>query len=122
MSIYEERLTNDANNIRSKVAELGVMAETAIRNGLRSILTGDRKLANETVIRDKVINRLRLEINELCYVFIAVHMPSARHLRQVTAILRMVSELERIGDYGVTISPGGSADAAHAHRPIEKEH
>ena len=33
MSIYEERLTNDAEEIRTKVAELGVMAETAISNG-----------------------------------------------------------------------------------------
>ena len=104
MSLYEERLTKDAAKIRSEIADLGAMVESAVRNSVNVVLSDDKKTANENILRDKPINRARLHINELCYAFIAVHMPSSRHLRQVTSILRMVNELERIGDYAVTIS------------------
>jgi phosphate transport system protein len=103
MPLYEERLTKDLTRITDEVAALGTAVEKALRDAVHSGLADDRKLANETVLGDKPINRKRREINNLCYAFLAVHLPSAGHLRQIASILRLVNELERIGDYAVTI-------------------
>ncbi len=104
MSLYEERLTRDLNRIQHEIGSLGEMAGTALRNAVSASLTGDLKLANSTVIHDKPINRKKKLINDLSYAFLAVHQPSGAHLREVVAIMGIVDELERIGDYAVTIA------------------
>jgi phosphate transport system protein len=60
-------------------------------------------LAYAIILEDNCINRGFEEINQLCHGFVARHLPSAGHLRMVSSILRMNIELERIGDYAVTI-------------------
>ena len=104
MPLYEERLSKDLSQIRDEVAGLGVAVERALRNAVQSSLEGDGPLANQTVLGDHPINRTTRKIGSLCYAFLAVHQPSAGHLRQIASILSVVSELERIGDYAVTIS------------------
>ncbi len=117
MSHYEERLTRDLDRIQKEIADLGELAVTALKQGVSASLTGDVKLANRTVINDKPINRKKKLINDLSYAFLAVHQPSGAHLRQLVAVMGIVDELERIGDYAVTIArnaiqlpkqPGGS--------------
>ena len=107
MSVYEERLTNDLTQISDEIGTLGKMAGKAVRDSAQSLLEGKAQLANDTILRDKPINRKRREIIGLCITFMAVHSPSASHLRQITAILRMADNLERMGDHAVTIAREG---------------
>jgi phosphate transport system protein len=104
MSHYEERLAHDISLIRQKSAELAVKVETAVRDAIKALLTGNRALSYETIIKDNVINRDNEEISRMCYAFIVRHLPSAGHLRRVTSILHLCTVLERIGDQAVTIS------------------
>lgn len=104
MALYEERLSRDLARINKEVAELGTAVETALRDAVQASLSGDRPLANRTILGDHPINRKTRAISRLSYAFMAVHQPSAGHLRQVSSILRLVNELERIGDYAVTIA------------------
>ena len=104
MPLYEERLSSDLARIRDQVGGLGTAVERALRNSVQSSLEGDKVLANQTVVGDHPINRTTQEISRLCYAFLAIHQPSAGHLRQIASIVRLVSELERIGDYAVTIA------------------
>ena len=104
MALYEERLSKDLARIRTEVATLGAAVETALADAVTSSLDGDRSLANKVVVGDHPINRRTREISRLCYAFMAVHLPGAGHLRQIASILRLVNELERVGDYAVTIS------------------
>ena len=104
MSHYEERLEHDMVLIRQKTRELGEKAETAIRDAINALLTGNRTLSYETIIKDNVINRDNEEITRMCYAFIARHLPSAGHLRRVSSILHVCVFLERIGDQAVGIS------------------
>ena len=107
MSVYEERLTNDLSQIGDEIGTLGQMASRAVKESSRSLLEGKKQLANDTILRDKPINRKRREIIGHCIAFMAIHSPSASHLRQITAILRMADNLERIGDHAVTIAREG---------------
>ncbi len=104
MSHYEERLARDLSRIQTEISKLGEMAVTALRNAVAASLMDDLKLANRTVIHDKPINRKKKLVNDLSHAFLAVHQPSGAHLRQVVSIMGIVDELERIGDYAVTIA------------------
>ena len=104
MTHLEQRLNNDLNTIRAKVAEQAILVETALRNAVQAFQTGNHMLAHTTVIQDHPINRNMRAIDRLCHGFIAVHLPSAGHLRLISAVIRVSIELERIGDYAVTIA------------------
>ncbi|MEM9058197.1 MAG: PhoU domain-containing protein [Pseudomonadota bacterium] len=103
MTHYEERLQQDLDRIKRKVATLGERVKTALDDAVRALLTGNESLAHMTVLRDGPINRRSRAIDTLCHEFIAVHLPSAGLLRLLSTIIRANIALERIGDYAVTI-------------------
>ncbi|MCF6282748.1 MAG: hypothetical protein L3J28_11180 [Candidatus Polarisedimenticolaceae bacterium] len=107
MSHLEQRLENDLNDIRMQVAEQAQLAEAAIKNAIHSLQTGNKKQAYNTVLNDLPINRNMREIDRLCHRFIALHLPSAGHLRLLSSVIRVNIELERVGDYAVTIAREG---------------
>jgi phosphate transport system protein len=104
MSHLEERLQRDLDEIRSELASQSKTIQTAIKDAIRAVQTGDHELAYSIVLNDHPINRHMRRIDRLCHSFIAVHLPSAGPLRQLSAAMRVNVELERIGDYAVTIS------------------
>ena len=103
MSHYEERLEKDLNVIREAVSALASNVLQAIENAVQALMQGDEELAHETVFGDHPINRDSRHLDWLCHAFIARHLPSAGHLRFMSAVIRTNVALERIGDYAVTI-------------------
>lgn len=103
-SHYEERLEKDLAWIQDLVGIVGQAISRALGNAVRAVMTLDRDLAAETVIGDYTINRQTRELDRLCHAFVARHLPSAGHLRYVSAVMRLDIALERIGDYAATIS------------------
>ncbi len=104
MAHYEERLEKDLSHIRQQVAKLSARALEALRNALQAVTTGNEKLAYITILGDGRINRAHRDLDSQCYRFIALHLPSAGHLRLISSIIRTNLQLERLGDYAVTIA------------------
>jgi phosphate transport system protein len=104
MSHYEERLEQDLERIRCSIADMADKVQAGIGDAVRALQTGDNALAAKTILADHPINRAMREIDRLCHAFIAVHLPSGRHLRQLSSSIRANIALERIGDYAVTIA------------------
>ncbi len=104
MSQYEERLERDLDHIRRTLADLAEAVQTALESASLALFSGDRELAYGVCLADHPINRASRELDRICHGFIAVHLPSAGHLRFVSSVMRVNIELERIGDYAVTIS------------------
>lgn len=104
MSHYERRLEEDEARIRAEVRKVSDRIQRALDDSVRALLTSDRDLTNATILGDLQINRDIREIDHLCLVFVTRHLPTAGHLRFVSAVRRLIIELERIGDYAVTIS------------------
>ncbi len=104
MSHLEERLEHDLNEIRDQIANMGSSVEQALDGAFRALHEGHDKLAFTTILSDLPINRLMRKIDRLCHSFIAVHLPSAGHLRLISSVIRANIILERIGDYAVTIA------------------
>ena len=103
MTHYEERLEKDLINIRGQIADMAGLVETAVKDSMHALETGNTRLAAATVIKDHHINRQMRHIDAVCHKFIALHLPSAGHLRLLSSVIRANIELERIGDYAVTI-------------------
>lgn len=78
--------------------------DDALGMAVHALLTGNRALANETVLNDLPINRVVRELDAQCHIFVARHLPSAGHLRFVSSVMRLNVILERVGDYAVTIA------------------
>ena len=104
MSHYEDRLEQDLKKIREHIAAMADKVEDGLKNAVRALQTGDRKLASATILSDHPVNRSMREIDRLCHAFIAVHLPSAGHLRILSSAIRANIEIERIGDYAVNIA------------------
>ncbi|TNF98579.1 MAG: hypothetical protein EP297_07660 [Gammaproteobacteria bacterium] len=104
MTHLEERLENDLTQIRNHVASMASDVEQAVGNALHALQQGNEVLAFSTVLADLPINREMRNIDRLCHAFIALHLPSAGHLRLLSSVIRANIILERIGDYAVIIA------------------
>jgi phosphate transport system protein len=103
MTHYEERLEADLNEIKDRVRGVADAVAAALAAAEHALLSRDRSVAARTILGDHPINRETREIDRLCHAFVARHLPSAGHLRFVSSVLRIDVELERIGDYAVSI-------------------
>ncbi|MQM29775.1 MAG: hypothetical protein CRU78_04170 [Candidatus Accumulibacter phosphatis] len=104
MSHYEERLERDLSLIKQQASLLAKRVDDALATAVRALLSGDDKLAYATVLGDQRINAENRKLDRMCHAFIGVHLPSAGHLRLITAMMHANVALERVGDYAVTIA------------------
>lgn len=86
--------------LAERLLELGSRARQNVALGARAFVENDVTLAHEVVSADTSINQLRYEIEEECYVLLAVEQPVAGDLRAIVAALVIANEFERIGDHG----------------------
>lgn len=103
MTHYEERLEQDLQSIRDGISHIGATVQDNLWDAVLSLTRFDRERANHTILRDRHVNRATEALDHECHVFVVRHLPSAGHLRFVSAVMRANVALERIGDYAVTI-------------------
>jgi len=96
---YEEEL----KELRRFILEMGGLVEKQIADAVRALTTKDRALAEATIPKDHAVNRLDVEIDELCIRILALRQPAARDLRFITTALKITTDLERIGDMAVNL-------------------
>lgn len=82
---------------------MGGLVEQQIAWSIESLVERDSDKAREVIGRDKEINRLDLEIDELCFRLIALHQPAGSDLRFVATAMKITTDLERIGDQAVNV-------------------
>ncbi|HWP57434.1 MAG TPA: phosphate signaling complex protein PhoU [Candidatus Acidoferrales bacterium] len=96
---YEEEL----KKLRDDILSMGGLVEDQIQKAVKSLVERDSPLAEATIERDREVNRLDVEIDELCIRLLALHQPAARDLRFITTGLKITTDLERVGDMAVNI-------------------
>lgn len=95
---FSKHYDAELNEIRTKLLEMGGKVEWMISNAMKALVDRDADLANETIAYDHQINHLEVEIDERCLQVLATRQPAARDLRFITLALKIVTDLERIGD------------------------
>ena len=98
-SAYEAELAT----LREKLVLMGSLAEEILTKGVQAYVERDTELARATIKIDRRINRTEVELDELCMRILAMRQPVASDLRFITTALKIVTDLERIGDLGVNI-------------------
>lgn len=83
---------------------MGTLVEEAMQSAMHALKTKDYELAGRTIDNDEKINQLELEIQDKLTVLIATEQPVARDLRHIVTSLKVVTQLERMGDHAVHIA------------------
>jgi len=96
---YEE----DLRKLREDILYMGGLVEDQIQKAVKSLVDRESDLANVIIERDHEVNRLDVDIDDLCIRLLALHQPAGRDLRFITTGLKITTDLERIGDMAVNI-------------------
>jgi phosphate transport system protein len=91
-------------DIQEEVRSMGDMARIALLGSIDALKSRDLDKAHQLIADDQQINQRRFEIEEQCIQLIATQQPLASDLRFIVAVLNIITELERIGDYAVGIA------------------
>ena len=86
------------------VLRLGTYVEGALKKSLASLLAQDIKAAEEIIADDVTINKMQLDIEDECVGIIAREQPVAGDLRGIMTTIKVVSNLERVGDHAVHLA------------------
>jgi len=90
--------------LKQTLLAMGGLVEDQIRRVMRALLDRDGDLAQEVIDRDRQVNAYDVEIDEKCVELLALHQPTAGDLRFITTTLKIVTDIERIGDQAVNIA------------------
>jgi phosphate transport system protein len=90
--------------LKEKILLLGGLVEEMIGSAMRSLLNRDSDLAREVIASDPRVDASELEIDHLCLNLLALRQPAASDLRFIATALKIVTDLERIGDLAVNIA------------------
>ena len=90
--------------LKQTLLAMGGLVEDQIRRVMRALLERDDALAREVVDRDRHVNAYDVEVDETCVNLLALHQPAAGDLRFITTAMKIVTDLERIGDQAVNIA------------------
>jgi phosphate transport system protein len=96
---YEAEL----RRLREQILLMGARVEEMIASSMKALLDKDSQLAFQVIGTDPQINRLEVESDDLCLRILARRQPVASDLRFITIALKLVTDLERIGDLAVNI-------------------
>jgi phosphate transport system protein len=94
---------NELATLREQVLLMGARVEEMIGSAMRAFTERNTKLARQMIEADRQVDQLELHIDQLCLKILARRQPVASDLRFITTTLKLVTDLERIGDLGVNI-------------------
>ena len=91
-------------NLNAKLVEMSEIVEQAIANTNKALIERDVELAKQIIASDDEIDHMEKEIESLCLKLIIQQQPVASDLRLVSAVLKILTDVERIGDHASDIS------------------
>ena len=90
--------------LKQTILAMGGLVEDQIRRVMRALVERDDEQARDVIERDREVNAYENEIDEKCVELLALHQPAAGDLRFLTTAMKIVTDLERIGDQAVNIA------------------
>ncbi len=98
-----KQFQKELKKLNSMLLRMNQAVKCNIDNMIKAIKTNDHELANKVVANDDVVDDLETEIETFCIDILISQQPVATDLRQVTAALKMTTDIERISDYCVSV-------------------
>ena len=94
----------ELDGLKQTLLAMGALVEDQIRRVMRALVDRDDALAQSVIERDREVNTYDVEVDEKCVELLALHQPTAGDLRFITTAMKIVTDLERIGDQAVNIA------------------
>jgi phosphate transport system protein len=99
-----QHLHRGIEKLKGQLLALGALVEKSLHDALVAFDAKDAFAAKRIIAADEQVDLLEVEIEEDCLKLLALHQPVAADLRFIVSVLKINSDLERIGDFAVTIS------------------
>ena len=94
----------DLLNLHNQFYEMGMLVSKAIHNSVQAYVKHDRRLAEEVIAQDEMINQLEVRLEKKSFEMIALQQPVTTDLRRIITVMKASSDLERMGDHAVSIA------------------
>ena len=107
MQHTDKNYENQINSINEKLVMMGSILEQQFSDALKVVASRDQNLANKVVEKDDLINQLNHDISDLVFQIIAMRQPMADDLRFLFCSIKIIRDLERIGDHLTTVAKKG---------------
>ena len=98
------RFDMELEQLNSDMIAMGALCENAISEAMKSLFTADKTAAQRTIEEDREIDRKEKDIEALCLRLLLQQQPVARDLRVISSALKMITDMERIGDQAADIA------------------
>jgi phosphate transport system protein len=94
----------DLRSLTGRLTVMGELVESRVRDSMTALLQRQSDLAVTVATGDAAVNDLELEVDDLCIKFLALQNPVASDLRLVRSMIKVNTDLERVGDQAVNIA------------------
>ena len=98
------RFDEQLHTLNHELLEMGVLIERAIRSATDALVKQDVEAALQAIAADKEVNQAERDIESLCLKLLLQQQPVARDLRLISSALKMITDMERIGDQASDIA------------------
>jgi phosphate transport system protein len=92
------RYNAELEGVRAGVLQMGGLVEQQLQNGVKALYEGDSRLGEEVARLDHKVNAMEVSIDDDCSRILATRNPTASDLRLIVAVIKTITDLERIGD------------------------
>lgn len=99
-SKFDEQL----KKLNEEMIKMGIMIEENIQKAIEALIKSDVELAKEIMELDALVDKKQRDIESICFNLLIQQQPVAKDLRAITAAMKMVTDMERIGDHAADIS------------------
>jgi phosphate transport system protein len=100
----ETHFQKELEELKENLLKMATMVEEAIRESVHSLVKRDSELAQKTLDGEDRINKMEIAIDEMCLKLLALRQPMAADLRFITSAMKIITDLERMGDQAVNIA------------------
>lgn len=100
----ETQFQKELEALKENLLKMATVVEETIHDAVQSLVKRDSDLANQIFNREKQINEMELVIDEMCLKLLALRQPMAVDLRFITSAMKIIKDLERMGDQAVNIA------------------
>ena len=108
----------ELEQLKTRLLEMGGLAEEQVRLAVKALVDRDRDLIARVLIGDGPLNALHIEVDNRCFMLLALYQPMAVDLRAIVAAVKINTDLERVGDLAINIAEAARLYIGHA--PVKK--
>jgi phosphate transport system protein len=98
VEIQKRHFEQELEQLKSKLLTMSGLVESAVHSSITAVVQKDRKVAEEVVQNEALVDRMQIEIDEQAIRLLLLHQPMASDLRLITAAIKINNDLERMGD------------------------